>query len=134
MINYRVCNIFEPVSIFINSEKSKIVRIKLSQQICFNKLHELTWLPKFILRTLIWLTNHEGLEPELSCHTRTLSMGPMSIGMERMNEIMLPRANGMYESPFNWYGRLAPCSPSNIINALAVVPELRQIPVDTSIS
>jgi len=84
--------------------------------------------------TLMWFKNHEGLAPELSCQTRTFRKGPMSIGMERVNKKMLPRANGMQEPPFKWYGRLEPFSPSSTMNTLAVVPELRQMPVDTSIS
>ena len=61
-------------------------------------------------------------------------MGPMSTGTERVKDKTLPRANGMQESSFNWYGRLVPCSPSNITKTLAVVPEFRQKPVEISTS
>ena len=58
-------------------------------------------------------------------------MGPMRSGIERMKEIILPRAKEMQESCFKWNGRLAPNSPSRTVKTLAVVPELRQMPVDT---
>ena len=79
----------------------------------------------------MWFKNHDGLVPELSCHTRTVLTGPMQSGIERIKEIILPLAKEMQESCFKWNGRLAPNSPSSTIKTLAVVPELRQMPVDT---
>ena len=58
-------------------------------------------------------------------------MGPMSSGIERIKEIMLPLAKDMQDSCFKWNGRLSPNSPSSTVKTLAVVPELRQMPVDT---
>ena len=58
-------------------------------------------------------------------------MGPMPSGIERIKEIILPLAKEMQKSCFKWNGLLVPDSPSNTIKTLAVVPELRQMPVDT---
>ena len=58
-------------------------------------------------------------------------MGPVPSGIERIKEIVLPLAKEMQVSCFKWNGRLAPNSPSSTIKTLAVVPELRQMPVDT---